>query len=834
MADLSSLLNPAPNTDPIQNEVSTPNQKGHRARPKPAQLPAVETATPPVQPSIKSPLDTLADAATSSGPILSPTNSNLFVNIGTYNQPTPQPSSRPSSSHFSPPPLSYDQPHPPAPTSPTFSSGLQQYHHPTSSEIRARRASTATENQLDSLPPLRRSLPNDSFANSESTDTQPHHAPSATSSLPAVDAATSIRQDQPIQNHGQDAHITQPSPEPSVTAEQQELESTQPSQDKVKTEINEIAPDLTAASPQPSAHSIEASTEPKQEFDSIKADEELKAAPSPALSHDSAQSAMAKPKAKPNRKRPAPKKGTATAVRPAAKKRKLEPSEGVIDASSLARIPSPASRRASKTPAPKNRKEESATPQRSSSIAAEDAEDDEDGVFCICRKPDDHTWMIGCDGPCEDWFHGRCINMTEKDGELIEKYFCPNCTEAGKGETLWKRMCRLDGCSRPARTSGAKPSKYCSDEHGSEFMRKKALEQEPEKDAGKNPENQAATPAPTKGRKTNNSLQDVTMNDAQLTSPPQIEPVQAPAPKEGDEADSDETQAQLRDGVLRPKELKALVTDVKDVSEFHRLGNVPLSPHTETNPEDPHNSNNSNQVPYTPLESSLLATLTTKKDALRDRKKFLDDRETVLTLVRERAKLVLEDMKKKESIKDICGFDNRLVWTDEEFNAWRTSPEGVKALEERKLGPPAPVPAPQDPAPHPPNQQNPTNGTGAVNGAAAAAAAPPPSASDEFAAGVCQKKRCERHRTWVKLQQQELAFARDEARQAIRKVEAEEKDIREKAMMRWLEGKPAAAGADEAGDDAGVQAKDSGEEGEGGKVEEMEKQAEEEGKVNGT
>ena len=71
--------------------------------------------------------------------------------------------------------------------------------------------------------------------------------------------------------------------------------------------------------------------------------------------------------------------------------------------------------------------------QRSDHYGKEDNEDDvnddddEDGemeLFCICRKPDDHTVMIGCDGPCEDWFHTRCVNMTNEKVALISKWYC--------------------------------------------------------------------------------------------------------------------------------------------------------------------------------------------------------------------------------------------------------------------------------------------------------------------------------------------------------------------------------------------------------------------------
>ncbi|KAL8685556.1 MAG: hypothetical protein Q9218_007688, partial [Villophora microphyllina] len=800
MADLSSLLNPAPSTGPVNHELGALHQKPDHATPKPSRLPPVEIGTPSVQPSVKSPLDTLADAATSSAPILSPTNPKFFGNIGAYNHSAPPSTSRPSSSHFSPPPLSYDQQHAPVPTSPTFSPGLQQYHHPTSSEIRARRASAAAETAADSLPPLRRSLPNDSFQTSERTGTQSHHEDPTTSSFPALDGTSFINQDQAMKDHVEDApvtsHIKQPSPGPSLTAEETILPTSQSDQTEVKAETTEPAPDITATVSQPLAHPNEASTEPKENIDLATPTENSKGKSSPAPAVGAAQSAMPKPKATPNRKRPAPKKGTASAVKPAAKKRKFDTSETIKTSSPLARVASPASSRASKTPAPKKGKHESVTPQRSSSLAAEDDDEDDDGVFCICRKPDDHTWMIACDGPCEDWFHGRCVDMTEKDGDLIEKYFCPNCTEAGDGETLWKRMCRLDGCNRPARVSDR--SKYCSDEHGAEFMRLLALEPEQRMGAKKNTGTLSTTPAPKKGRKTNNSYQDIAMGDVLETALSIIESDQNSTPKEGEQDNTNETQAQARDGVLRPTELKALVTDVKDISEFRKLGEAPLSPpptaapnHDDDNnyigPEDPTapsppNKQSQHNIPYSPLESSLLATLTTKKDELRTRKKTLDDRETLLTLVRERAKLVLDELKKKEKINyDICGFDNRLVWTDEEFDIWRASPDGIATLENRKLGPPTPLPIPENLAPHlrQQSQSDANNANGQINGVAITAGA---KAEEEFVAGACQKKRCERHKHWVKLQQTEIAFAKDEARQAIRKVESEEKEVRERAM----------------------------------------------------
>jgi COMPASS component SPP1 len=32
--------------------------------------------------------------------------------------------------------------------------------------------------------------------------------------------------------------------------------------------------------------------------------------------------------------------------------------------------------------------------------------------------------MIGCDGDCDDWYHGKCVNMHPRDAELIDRYIC--------------------------------------------------------------------------------------------------------------------------------------------------------------------------------------------------------------------------------------------------------------------------------------------------------------------------------------------------------------------------------------------------------------------------
>jgi hypothetical protein len=69
------------------------------------------------------------------------------------------------------------------------------------------------------------------------------------------------------------------------------------------------------------------------------------------------------------------------------------------------------------------------------SVTSQDRLADE-GVYCICRTRDDGTFMILCE-ICQDWMHGRCIGIRERDGQFVDVYVCPNCTKAGKGKAIF-------------------------------------------------------------------------------------------------------------------------------------------------------------------------------------------------------------------------------------------------------------------------------------------------------------------------------------------------------------------------------------------------------------
>lgn len=47
-------------------------------------------------------------------------------------------------------------------------------------------------------------------------------------------------------------------------------------------------------------------------------------------------------------------------------------------------------------------------------------------LYCLCREPDDGSFMIACD-KCDEWYHGGCIGVLESDRLEKSKYFCQSC-----------------------------------------------------------------------------------------------------------------------------------------------------------------------------------------------------------------------------------------------------------------------------------------------------------------------------------------------------------------------------------------------------------------------
>lgn len=471
MSKLSELLNPTPNSKASEAALESQHplshddaQSNHGDEQPPTMLSNGQIGSPTQLTSLESPLEALATAATSSAPMRSPTqpSGTSFSSFGAPFQS--HTSSHPTSSRISPP-LPLELSRPPENSIGAYSPGLEQYHHSTSREVKARRLSDNADDASRTLPPLRSVVDE----NSQIGITLPNglvqdgvedwsHGDEVMEPVPVSPVEPQVNSEQ-SKFHPLDTELTPstqppelPQPVPQTLPQSlpaDHVTETDPSEVEVKAESVEHPSELLQATIQHGEvnSSTRASAQPSEtamEPALSRSMAELKAGASrqPSLATEAAtRSASTNPKPVPSRKRAAPKskvgkKGTASAVKPAAKKRRLDVSSANATPSGQ-RSGTPASSRASKTPAPRNRKQQSVTPVRSSSIGAtndeegegeeeaeEEDEDEDTELFCICRKPDDHTWMIACDGPCQDWFHGRCVGMDEKDGNLIDKYIC--------------------------------------------------------------------------------------------------------------------------------------------------------------------------------------------------------------------------------------------------------------------------------------------------------------------------------------------------------------------------------------------------------------------------
>ena len=356
------------------------------------------------------------------------------------------------------------------------------------------------------------------------------------------------------------------------------------------------------------------------------------------------------------KKRSAPaktKKGTATTMKkaPAVKRRKVEPNRSMTPSHaselSIGKSANGKSTPVNSSPGPSTRSD-SAEPNDE----PYDDEDDDDeemdddpntDVYCICRKPDNGTFMIGCDGTCDDWFHGKCVGVEERDKNLIDKYICPTCTKAGVGRTTWKRMCRRSGCRQPAKTSktkgGNNGSKYCSDECGVLFFRDMASK--------------------TRGRE-ENAKNRASRRKASVAGP---------------EKSSVDHDLGAKGGVLSAGEVKAMLNASKTAEDFRKLGDGVLSPPaTPDSSERPEKSGE-----FSEAETQALEKIHTQKEAARNRHALLKDRLTFVTMVKQAASRLATEKDLKP--KDFCGYDSRLEWTEDRFREWRSSKTGLQAFE---------------------------------------------------------------------------------------------------------------------------------------------------------
>lgn len=325
-------------------------------------------------------------------------------------------------------------------------------------------------------------------------------------------------------------------------------------------------------------------------------------------------------------------------------------------------------------------------------------------------------------------------------------------------------MCRLPECRKPARVAKKGSSKYCSDDHGREFMRQKT--------------------------KHFNLGSGATSGKA-------------------DDLGS-------RGGVLTAGELKAALMNVSSTEEFRRLGERIISPPAEDEAEEkkeekPEKGDNAKpetdtQAPqpakkekklgldvdakgltHTPDEAAKLEKLRKRRDEIFHRQELLKSRDKFSNLVRQRSRSILERLKQtdpKGGWKDICGFDSRVAWSDEEFDEWRLSPAGEKALKDGTLD----VPSGSTDADGDTNMDDNTTNKSNNNDDDNNDDDGDNTDIETLSRGVCTKKRCERHRQWVKVHQEDILFEQNTALQDLKKCEDEAQTVVERAVLRmWAE-----------------------------------------------
>lgn len=435
----------------------------------------------------------------------------------------------------------------------------------------------------------------------------------------------------------------------------------------------------------------------------------------------------------------------------------------------LSKLARQSSRSVASSPTPSSRsRSASVVPSDGGNDASSPGTNDDGDVFCICRKGDNHTWMIACDGGCDEWYHGNCVSIRERDGDLIDKYICPKCTR-GDYTTTWKRMCRRKACRKPARVLDVPPSKYCSPECGRKFFVEMVQRSDPHAKASNNgqyitdsmPVKKLRRKMRGPHRPNGNPLKELHENMDGVLSREDTPMLDTPHKHEDQseyETDTslDDEELPNRGSTLRAGEVKVIADRRKTIDEWRELGSKPVDPPVKIEGES--------KVTFDDFEKDKQTVISKLMSVCREHISVLEAREQLLEMIKTRSAGIIEDIRKADKKnKDLCGFDPRLSWTEEEFLLWRDSDEGKSVLVTNRIGPPR-----EEEDGHASDSDDsedvlPTRG------------------------GVCIKSRCQRHRTWQKAQLAEIRFEQDLIRRKMEKLEREEASVMERAVLRAWE-----------------------------------------------
>ena len=298
-------------------------------------------------------------------------------------------------------------------------------------------------------------------------------------------------------------------------------------------------------------------------------------------------------------------------------------------------------------------------------------------------------------------------------------------------------MCRRSGCRQPARVGknkgGKDGSKYCSEECGVLYFREMVARTRNREDTMKN--------------RSNRRKNSVASMDDDLGA---------------------------KGGVLAAGEVKSLVNASKTAEDFKNLGAGVLSPPATPDGKDPSAAAAAAAAKqsehFTESEAQALSHIHKQKEDARRRHGLLKDRMKFVTMVKQAASRTATEKELKP--KEYCGYDPRLEWTENQFAVWRDSTAGRSAFELETLATE--------------NSGSVTNGvkdgdTEMANG-------------DDGDEGVyaqieiCDRKKCARHLEWGKLSVDDIRFEMSDNSDNMRALDREEKEIRERAVLRGKAG----------------------------------------------
>ncbi|KAL0484197.1 lysine-specific demethylase [Acrasis kona] len=101
--------------------------------------------------------------------------------------------------------------------------------------------------------------------------------------------------------------------------------------------------------------------------------------------------------------------------------------------------------------------------------SSDDEEDDYNKIYCVCRQPyNPNLWMIACD-ICNEWYHGKCVQITATQARKIKVYVCQGCSKTTGQSTQFKstkkRRIEENGGSRSESSSpNTSPLNHAHDE----------------------------------------------------------------------------------------------------------------------------------------------------------------------------------------------------------------------------------------------------------------------------------------------------------------------------------------------------------------------------------